>query len=231
VTDEKQRKDLGAWIQSLPAYIPVLIGVISVVGALATWQAVRHGSAASDRDRQAILEAVTQERALARSELKLRFEEAQYAKYRGDLAAADFLERLSVDARGGGDEAKARQYEIEAANLRDVAENMATLTFPGLENYLTGEGDKQRFDLAKRRDELEREDQEAFEADPKQTSSEADAFRSKSQRLIAAVSLFALSVVLLSVAYVGSGRLQSMLAIAGTGLFLVIFVLAIALGV
>ena len=91
---------------------------------------------------------------------------------------------------------------------------MATLTFPGLENYLTGEGDRQRFDLAKRRDELEREDQEAFEADPTRTSSEADTFRSKSQRLVAAVSLFALSVVLLSVAYVGSGRLQSMLAIA-----------------
>jgi hypothetical protein len=231
VTDVATTAGLRSWIERLPNYIPVLIGVISVVGALATWQAVRHGSSASDRDRQAILEAVTQERARVRTELKLRFEESQFARYRGDIAAADFLEKLSVDARAGGDEGKARQYEIEAANLRSVAENMATLTFPGIENYLTGEGDRQRFDLQKRRDELDREDQEAFDVDPTQTSAEADEFRMKSQRLIAAVSLFAMTVVLLSVAYVSSGRLQTMLAIGGTGLFIVILVLAIVMGI
>jgi hypothetical protein len=231
VAVEAQAAPAAGLIGRLRTWIPIAMGVISVAGALVTWRAVQLGSDASSADQQAIIDASIKQRAQVRTEVQLRFEQSQFARYRGLLAAADFLQKLGSDARGTGDEATARSYENQSSSLRQEAESLATLTFPGIENYIVGEGNQQHFDTDKRRDELAREDQEAFELDPNATARQADELRRKSLRLIGTVSLFALSVLILSIANLQTGSRRLSLAVAGVALFAVASVNALILGI
>lgn len=207
------------------SYIAILIGLASVAGALATWQAVRHGSQATDADRRAVLETVTKERAKARNEVQLRFEESQFAEYRGNRAAADFLDRLAEEASTVGDAASADDYKHQADSLREIADNLATLTFST--TYVVVRDEQETFDTKRRREDLAREDQEAFEADPIATAREADSFRVRSQRLVGVIVVFALSVVLLSVGQLVGGRFRPHIAGAGAAIFILAAIVAV----
>ncbi|MEY2404289.1 MAG: hypothetical protein QOD38_1840, partial [Acidimicrobiaceae bacterium] len=72
--------------------IAVLIGLVSVTGAVITWQSSQLGEKAVDRDRQAIAETVLQEQSNANVETQLRDEQQAFSQYKENLTNAQLLE-------------------------------------------------------------------------------------------------------------------------------------------
>src|SRR3982750_2689602 len=94
--------------------IAVLIGLVSVTGAVITWKSSQLGEKAVDRDRQAVAETVLQEQSNANVETRLRDEEQAFAQYKESLTNADLLEAQAGQLDGAG-------LAVEAAQARDEA--------------------------------------------------------------------------------------------------------------
>jgi hypothetical protein len=209
-------------VDRLKSVVAILIGVISVAGALVTWRAVNLGSAATDADRTAVMQAVRKEQSRTISEIQLRSEMTYYSRYRGDRQAADSLQAL---AEGTSDPVEREELREEARVIEEVANNLQILTFDlGLvQDPGTTE---ESFNQERRRRELLTQDPEAFQANPERTAAEADSMRSRGQALIGTLVFFALSIVLLSAAEVLGGRLRLPLASVGLLIFAVAGVVA-----
>src|SRR5882724_4985874 len=89
--------------------IAVLIGLVSVTGAVITWKSSQLGEKAVDRDRQAISETVLQEQSNANVETRVRDEEQAFAQYKEDLTNADLLDKQADQLDGLGLPAQAAQ--------------------------------------------------------------------------------------------------------------------------
>src|SRR5436305_9252347 len=72
--------------------IAVLIGLVSVTGAVITWQSSQLGEKAVDYDRQAIAETVLQEQSNANVETQLRDEQQAFSQYKEQLTNASLLD-------------------------------------------------------------------------------------------------------------------------------------------
>src|SRR3954465_2148299 len=82
--------------------IAVLIGLVSVAGAIITWQSSQLGENAVDKDRQAIAETVLQEQSNARIEVQVRDEHEAFVEYKQHLKNALLLEAEATQLDGSG---------------------------------------------------------------------------------------------------------------------------------
>src|SRR5258706_13047684 len=82
--------------------IAVLIGLVSVTGAVITWKSSQLGEKAVDRDRQAISETVLREQSNANVETRLPDEQQPFRQNKEDLTNAQLLDTQPdhLDASG-----------------------------------------------------------------------------------------------------------------------------------
>lgn len=204
----------------------MLIGVVSLTGAVATWKAVNLGSQATDTDRRSVLETVIVQKNQAQVEARLRSEQSYYARSRVNEAAADELDSAADQARSQGREEDARSLEDQAQVFRELSRSLQNFFAT---QYVTGEGADARFDEARRQRDLLRQDLEASQVDPEQTVAEANRLHARSERFVRWIVVFVAVVVLLTVAQLSKVTVRPFLA-AGASVVYVIATLFAFLG-
>jgi hypothetical protein len=181
--------------------IAVLIGLVSVTGAVITWKSSQLGEKAVDRDRQAIAETVLQEQSNANVETRVRDEEQAFAQYKEDLTNAQLLDSQADQLAAMGLTPESVQARDEAGVQREVANDLATLTFNVSYVKLDDKtGLPSEFLIDKRRSDLRPNDGQAAKVNPDQTVTQAIDFRRRSQRLEGWTIPLVLAVVLLTLA-------------------------------
>jgi hypothetical protein len=181
--------------------IAVLIGLVSVTGAVITWQSSQLGEKAVDRDRQAVAETVLQEQSNANVETRVRDEQQAFAQYKEELTDAALLDSQADQLSAAGLPVESAQARDEAGVQREVANNLATLTFNvSFVKFDDTTGLPTDFLIDQRRADLRQNDSEAAKVNPDQTVAQAIDFRRRSQRLEGWTIPLVLSVVLLTLA-------------------------------
>jgi hypothetical protein len=181
--------------------IAVLIGLVSVTGAVFTWQSSKLGEKAVDNDRQAVAETVLQEQSNANVETQLRDEQQAFAQYKEQLSNAKLLSTQADRLASAGLASEAAQARDEAGSQREVANNLAALTFStAYVHFDETTGLPKDFLIDQRRADLRRNDNQATKVNPDQTVAQAIDFRRRSQRLEGWTIPLVLAVVLLTVA-------------------------------
>jgi hypothetical protein len=182
--------------------IAVLIGLVSVTGAFITWKSSQLGEKATDQDRLAIAETVLQEQNNADVENQLRDEQQAFVQFKQDLTNANLLETEADDLAKTGLNAEAAQARDEAAVLREVANNRASLTFDtSYVNFDEDSGVPTDFRIEDRRQDLRNDpSNEAAKVDPDRTAALAADYRRRTQRLEGWTIALVLAVVLLTLA-------------------------------
>lgn len=208
------------WLD-LKSIIAILIGVVSVTGAVVTWRAALLAEYATDNDRQAVAETVLRQRGEVNAQLEVGAQQRDFARYRSDIIAADRLDAdaETLRAQGRGDDARAA--ENEATARRKEADELAALS--GFSQYLgEDDGGLPTFDSERSRLDLVRDDIEASQVDPEQTAERADDLRSHSQRLVGWIVVFVGAVVLLTLGQVINVRFIRA-TLAGLGVVVYVF--------
>jgi hypothetical protein len=181
--------------------IAVLIGLVSVTGAVITWKSSQLGEKAVDRDRQAVAETVLQEQSNANVETQLRDEQQAFAQYKEDLTNAQLLDTEADQLTAMGLTVEAGQARDEAGVQREVADDLASLTFSTeYVKFDSNSGLPTDFLIDQRRADLRRNDDQAAKVNPDQTAVQAIDFRRRSQRLEGWTIPLVLAVVLLTLA-------------------------------
>ena len=209
------------WLD-LKSIIAILIGVVSVTGAVVTWRAALLSEYATDNDRQAVAETALRQRAEVNGRLEVGAQERAFARYRSDIIAADRLDEDADALRAQGRIVEARAIANEATARRKEADELAALS--GFSQYLgEDDGGLPTFDAERSRQDLVRDDVEAAQVDPVQTAARADDLRAHSQRLVGWIVVFVAAVVLLTLGQVINVRfIRAGLA----GLGVVVYVIA-----
>ena len=184
----------------LKLVIAVLIGLVSVTGAVLTWRSSKLGENATDKDRQAIAETVLQEQSNANVETRVRDEAQAFAQYKEDLTNAQLLDKQAGDLDTAGFPDQATAARDQARELERVADNLAGLTFSLDYVALDDNGLPATFNIDKRRADLRRADDEASQVNPDETVQQAIDLRRRSQRLEGWTIPLVLAVVLLTIA-------------------------------
>jgi osmotically-inducible protein OsmY len=205
--------------------IAVLIGLVSLTGAVATWRAASLGSLAADTDRRSIIESVQVEKSRAAAEAQLRAEEQYFARYRANVVSDEGLKSDANASRQAGNEAQARDLLDQAQVFEELAKNLSQLTF-NTDYITTDPKGNQVFDEVRRRRDLLRNDTEASRLDPDQTVAEADRLHARSQRMVKWIVAFVGIIVLLTIAQLSRPRVRPLLASVSTGLWLAITLVA-----
>ena len=188
------------WLD-LKSIIAILIGLVSVTGAVVTWRAALLSEYATDNDRQAVAETALRQRAEVNGRLEVGAQERAFARYRSDIIAADRLDEDADALRVQGRVIEARAVENEATARRKEADELAALS--GFSQYLgEDDGGLPTFDAERSRQDIIRDDVEAAQVDPAQTSARADDLRAHSQRLVGWIVVFVAAVVLLTLGQV-----------------------------
>jgi hypothetical protein len=204
--------------------IVIMIGIVSVTGAVMTWQASQLGEYATDHDRQALAETVRQQQDRAAVASQVDQEVQVFARYKEQLTNAIELERQAEQLRGRGLEDEALNAEDRASEQRQLADQLLLLTLGNArDKYVAGDeatGDV-TFDVELRSADLQTDRDSQFPADPGQTATEGDDLRARSQRLVGWTIPLVLAVVLFTVAQlVASRRLRPFAAGLGLAVYL-----------
>lgn len=208
-----------SWLD-LKFVIVIMIGVVSVTGAVLTWQAAQLGEYATDKDRQSLAETVQVQQDQAAVASQVDREVEAFARYKEQLATAVQLEAQAQQLRQRGQVDEAIDAEDQAGEERQLAESLLGLTLGNVSSrYLTGDADSAQveFDEELRVADLARERAAQFPADPDQTAAEGDDLRNRSQRLVGWTIPLVLAVVLFTVAQLVASRRVRPFA-AGLGL-------------
>lgn len=194
------------WLDA-KSLIAVLIGVVSVTGAVVTWRAAILAELATDKDRQAVAETVLQQRSAASAEIVLEAEGRAFARYRADLVAADRLDEEADALDKAGDGGRALEARNDAVVHRRVADELAQVRDFGPYLVEDDAGNPVGLDTDRRRDDLVRQDSEASQVDPVQTIGQGDDLRRRSQVLVGWIVVFVGAVVLLTIAQIAGNRI------------------------
>jgi hypothetical protein len=205
--------------------IAVLIGVVSVTGAVITWQASLLSESATDHDRLSIAETVEQQQQIADAELLFANEKARAATYLADNAAADALE---AQALATADPSVAQSLRVQADSLRAEAE---TLTFTGAApisfvehlDEETGVLDEEAL-----RSRLQAVEIGGRENDPERNAATARQLRDDGLQLVRFLIPLALAIVMLTVANITARR---RLRVGLVGVASVVWVVVVGLAV
>lgn len=204
----------------LKLVIAVLIGLVSVTGAVLTWRSAQLSEQATDKDRQAIAETVRQEQDAANDEITLQDARSRVAAHAAALAEADLLDQQADRFDAAGDAETADDLDDEADELRVVAErylqggttSLALVDYVTLDEATGGRA----LDESKLRNDLRALSQAESQVDPSQTVREANRLRDDSQRLDGWLIPLVSAIVLLTLAQVSRAHLLR-LALTGAG--------------
>ena len=206
----------------------VLIGLVSVTGAVITWRSSQLGEKAVDRDRQAIAETVLQEQSNANVETQLRDEAQAFAQFKEQLTNARLLETEADQLDAAGLAADAARARDEAGLEREVANNLASLTFSTAYVVFDDQtGLPKEFLIDDRRSDLRQNDAQAAKVNPDQTAAQAIDFRRRSQRLEGWTIALVVAVVLLTFATI-TQRVQLRPWVASTAIVIYLVSASIA---
>lgn len=192
--------------------IPIIIGLIAVIGAFLTWRSVSLGGQASDADRRAVLDTTSLQRQELFAVATLSFDLMAFAEYRANLASAEGLE-AAVENGDDPDGSLARQAET----YRALAANL--LTSQRLQStYLSGStSDDAVFDSRRRLGDLSRANPYvASLTEPMQSAAEGDRLYDRHLRMIAFIVALTGVIVLLTAAQLFSGARRLLLAGGGS---------------
>ena len=196
--------------------IPVLIGLVSVTGAVVTWQSALAGEKATDHDRQAIAETVQVSQAAADVEIVVQDAIVRFSEHAASLVNAGLLEADADRFRGIGNDAAAELAADEAVAERAVARRVLEGGTVPLVDYVDVSGDEPFFDGGQLRTDLLESVARELQVDPQQTRAEANDLRDKAERLDAWLIALVGAVVLLTFAQI-SRRRPFRLAFLGAG--------------
>jgi hypothetical protein len=197
--------------------IPVLIGLVSVTGAVVAWRSSQSGEYATDKDRQAVAETVTEAQTDASNQIIVEDARARFATHLQNVVAATLME---ADAADTSDASRAAALDDEAAERRAIAERaLAGGPSPlALAQYVTdadGDGTPE-FDEERFTDDLDFLSASNTQVDPSQTVREANRLRNESQWLDGVLVPMVGAIVLLTLAQISTRR-GLRLGLAGAG--------------
>jgi hypothetical protein len=214
----------------LKLVIAVLIGLVSVTGAVVAFRSAIAGEKATDKDRQAVAESVTVAQAAASNEIIVQDARSRFADHLAAQVAAVQLDARAEELRAAGDAAGAAAAEAEAIEQRTIARRaLEGGSAPVLvSGYVSvGEDGVPAFDEAGFRSDVEDFTDNRDQVDPSQTVRDANRLRADSQRLDGWLIAMVGAVVVLTLAQISRLRpLRIGLLGAGTAIWLVSAVLA-----
>jgi hypothetical protein len=184
----------------------VLIGLVSVTGAVLTWQSALSGEKATDHDRQAVAESVQVSQADADVEIVVQDAIVRFADHAAAVADADALEADAQRFAAAGNTAAAQAAEAEAVAERAVAQRVLEGGSVLLVPYVDTDGEDPFFDSVQLRDDLRETVLRELQVDPAATQSEANRLRNESQRLDGWLIALVGAVVLLTFAQISRSR-------------------------
>lgn len=209
----------------LKLLIPVLIGLVSVTGAVVAWRSSQSGEYATDKDRQAVVETVTAAQVDASNQIILQDARARFATHLANVLAAD-----RMDEEAAADPGRAQALTEEAEERRAIAEQaLAGGPSPLLVgDYVDDDADPPTFDEERFADDLESLSAVNIKVNPSQTVRDANRLRDESQRLDGFLIPMVSAIVLLTLAQISARKaLRYGLAGAGTIVWVASSVLAI----
>ncbi len=190
--------------------IAVLIGLVSVTGAVMTWRSAQLSEYATDFDRQSVAETVRQQQDAADDEIALQDARTRVAAHATALVSAEILEEQVGRFTAAGDEAAARAAEDEAEEQRVIAQSylIGGSSTLDLANYIEVDEATGRRTLDERqlRRDLRAITLASTQVDPVQTVREANRLRQESQRLDGWLVPLVSAVVLLTLAQINRQR-------------------------
>jgi hypothetical protein len=197
--EKPREKDnrLGVWIA-------VLIALVSLTTALATWRTSSLGSKAGDLIFQGLLDAVKRQ-AAANENWRLAYEEAGYAR--------DYL--MTLDGLNAQENSTDPASQEQAAQLRTfLLSGMESLATPlGTDPaYLTPEG---WLNIQKRFAELEAQSADLSSLDPLASFSLADTYFAEQRWLVVGTILIAISLFWLGLSQLSHLRSRILILVLG----------------
>jgi hypothetical protein len=215
----------------LKLVIAVLIGLVSVTGAVVAWQSSLAGEKATDKDRQALAESVIVSQADADTEVIVQDARIRFADHTAAVIAARLLDeeadRFASNGNGDASRAAADEAVEQRALARRVLEGGNA---PVLISEYVDDGDGSAapaFDEGRFREDVERIAADANRVDPEETEADAQELRDKAQRLDAFLIPMVGAIVILTFAQINKSKSVRLgLTAAGTAVWIVATVLA-----
>ena len=205
-----RRRRIGGVALDLKLLIAVLIGLVSVTGAVVTWRSAQLGEFATDYDRQAVAETVRQEQDAADDEIAVQDARSRVAAHAAALATAEVLEQQVGRFTGAGNPEAAREASDEAQEQRAIAASYlasGTTANLNLVDYVVLDAEGRRtLDERRLRIDLQEVSEAEALSDPVQTVREANRLRSESQYLDGWIIPLVSAVVVLTIAQVSRRR-------------------------
>ncbi len=206
-TDASTTADSGPWYRreiDLKLVVAVLIGLVSVTGAVMTWRSAQLGEEATDQDRLALAETVIVRRDTADNELALQDGRELAAAHVAAITAAETLEAQASTLQGQSEEAASAARD-EAEELRAVAQGIVDSfnARVALVDYIVAD-DQGRLTLDERslRSDLEALSESEAQVQPELTARAANERRDESERYDLWRIPLAAAVVLLTLAQI-----------------------------
>ena len=212
--------------------IAVLIGLVSVTGAVVAWRSALLGEYATDKDRQAVAETVLVAQAATNREI---IEQDAAARFADHLAASTSALRLERDRQAladQGDDVGAAELAAEIAEQQALAQRALELSSGpiNIAEYVSqDETGVPAFDDSQFSIDLEQRIADELGVNPVQTVRDANDLRSDSQWLDGWLIALVGAVALLTFAQVSRQR-QLRLGLAGLGVLVWIGSAAVAFG-
>lgn len=214
----------------LKLVIAVLIGLVSVTGAVVAWRSAQAGEFATDKDRQAVAETVAVAQTEANNEIVLQDARARFADHATAIVNAQLLDQQAEQMTAAGDTVRASVATEEAVEQRAAARSMLEGgTSPLLlDRYVTtAEDGRPQFDEGQFGDDLRQQSLDELQVNPSQTVREANRLREESERLDFWLIFLVSAIVVLTLAQVSRSRvLRVGLAGVGTAVWIVTSILA-----
>ena len=218
------KRRIGGVALDLKLLIAVLIGLVSVTGAVVTWRSAQLGEFATDFDRQAVAETVRQQQDAANDEIAVQDARTRVVAHAAALATAEVLEQQVDRFVAAGNDEAARDAEEEAQEQRAIAVSYLAggTTNLDLNDYVVVGADGRRtLDERLLRTDLQAVSEAQTRVDPVQTVREANRLRSESQYLDGWIIPLVSAVVLLTIAQISRRR---PLRLALTGLASIVWI-------
>jgi hypothetical protein len=174
--------------------IAVLIGLVSVTGAVLTWQASQLGENATDQDRLAVAQTVQKRQNDTSVDAKLRDEQAAFEQFRQlTLDSGKLRDQATslTEQAGKATGADVQQFQTlafnaqaEAARLEAQAEVLSfNGAFEGSAVKKNDDDQPESYDAEARRQSLFITDRQTAEVDPAATAQKGVELRQRGQRL------------------------------------------------
>jgi hypothetical protein len=215
----------------LKLVIAVLIGLVSVTGAVVAWRSAISGEKATDKDRLALAESVIVAQADANTEVIVQDARVRFADHTAAVVAARLLDQQSGVFAGDGNDDAAREAADAAVEQRALASRaLEGGNAPVLLADYVDDGDGTtvpELDEDRLREDLERIASDSNQVDPDQTEADAQELRDEGQRLDGFLIPMVGAIVLLTLAQISRRKpVRLGLAALGTSVWIVATIVA-----